>query len=184
MTEYNEIMLDVETLGTEDHAAIVQIGAVRFNLFDGKLSRDNEFSCQVHWDSANLGKIEPDTLRWWLEQDADVRARVFDQDEAVVLPACLRSLDAWVIRSGPLHSIWACPPSFDMRLLRQAYERSDMGYRFSFFKERDMRTVRQVFGTAADKPEFEGAKHDALDDARFQAQFLINIVRRVNNGGR
>jgi hypothetical protein len=179
--DFPNIMIDIETLGTEDHAAILQIGAVRFDIYDAGIIGPDEFSCQVHWDSDTFGTIEPSTLQWWLQQDADVRSRVFRQGDAVSLPAALRSLDDWVMRGGQLHGVWACPPNFDLRLLRQAYKRSDMAYRFPFWKERDMRTVREVFGTVHDKPEFVGDKHDALDDARFQAQFLINTIRRVNS---
>ncbi len=177
---YLNIMLDIETLGTEDGAAIIQVGAVRFDLYGSGAISPDTFSCHVHWDSVNFGKIEPDTLQWWLQQDADVRSRVFAQGDAIALRACLRSLDAWVTRGGELLTVWSCPPNFDLRLLRQAYERCDMVYRFPFWKERDMRTVREVFGMRADRPEFEGDKHDALDDARFQAQYLMNIVRCVN----
>jgi inhibitor of KinA sporulation pathway (predicted exonuclease) len=101
----------------------------------------------------------------------------------VSLPAALRSLDDWVMRGGQLHGVWACPPNFDLRLLRQSYLRCKMSYRFPFWKERDMRTIREVFGTTSDKPEFVGDKHDALDDARHQAQWLINTIRRVNGIG-
>ena len=180
MTDYPSIMLDIETLGTEDHAAIVQIGAVRFDIYSAGIIGPDQFSCQVDWDSANFGKIEPGTLQWWLTQDADVRNRVFHQGGAVSLPRALAGLDKWVSDGGQMISCWTCPPNFDARLLRQAYLRCKMPYRFPFYKERDMRTIRETFGTIHDKPEFVGDKHDALDDARHQAQWLINILRRIS----
>lgn len=180
---YSEIMLDLETLGTEDHAAVVQIGAVRFDIYGAGIIGPDQFTCQVDWDSDEFGTIEPDTLQWWLSQDAAVRNRVFRQEGAVSLGRALCLLDKWVSDGGPMVNCWTCPPNFDARLLRQAYLRCKMPYRFPFYKERDMRTIREVFGTIHDKPEFEGDKHDALDDARHQAQWLINILRRVNGAG-
>ena len=113
--DFPDIMIDIETLGTEDHAAIVQIGAVRFDIYGTGVIGPDQFSCQIDWDSANFGKIEPDTLQWWLSQDAAVRNRVFRQEGAASLPAALRSLDGWVTRSGPVATIWSCPPNFDAR---------------------------------------------------------------------
>lgn len=174
-----DIMIDIETLGTGDHAAIVQIGAVRFNRLTG--AQGETFRSNIDWGCEHFGNIEPDTMRWWLEQGATVRAQVFSQLGSVSLARALALLDKWVADSGPVETIWACPPNFDHRLIRQACERTGVPYRFSFFKERDMRTVREEFGRPADYPGFDGLKHDALADAAHQAKWLCATIKRIRS---
>lgn len=178
---YPHIMIDIETLGTGDGAAIIQFGAVRFDLLgDGSMSPDT-FSYNVAWDSDNFGTIEPGTLQWWLDQDPTVRKRVFAQGGAISLTATLRCLSTWLGKFGTYRTVWACPPSFDLRLIRQAYERCDYAYTVPFWKERDFRTMRELVGTQDDVPMRTGNQHNALSDAMFQAQYLINISRRRRN---
>lgn len=172
----NSIMLDLETLGTGDNAAIIQIGAVRFGT--AGLKPDN-FARQVDWNAPHFGNIEPDTLQWWLEQDPVARTAVFSQANVRSLRDCLIDLDAWIAAQGPFRHIWACPPNFDLRLLRQACARCGVVYPFPFWKERDFRTIRSTVGVPGDVPKFLGIKHHALDDARFQAEHLINILKRI-----
>lgn len=174
----NQIMIDIETLGTGDGAAIIQIGAVRF----GKVGLEpDDFTCQVDWNSSHFGNIEPNTLRWWLEQDPAAREAAFSQVGVMSLINCLNSLNSWIAAAGIFRHIWACPPNFDLRLLRQACARCNVGYPFPFWKERDFRTIRSEVGAPGDEPKRLGIKHNALDDARFQAKYLINILKRTRS---
>ena len=179
------VMLDLETLGTGDGAAIIQIGAVRF---DWKTHEDapegwisspyGEFRRNILWDSPGFGNIEPGTVQWWLEQDATTRTGVFAQDGAEDLTQALHQFNLWVQDGGDVEGIWADSPSFDLRLLRQACERCGVAYRFKHWQERDLRTLKKELACASDEPMFVGKKHDALDDAHHQARYVVRIMQR------
>ena len=171
------IMFDLETLGCGDDAPIIQIGACVFNV-DTDTVHDF-YSRNIDWNSHHFGKIDIDTLMWWLRQDASVREDVFAQSDVLPLGAALVEFFDYLECHNGLE-IWSKGVDFDVRLLRQAAERCGLELPFRYYKARDMRTIEQTFGIAADRPETIMA-HDALADAKHQAEHLMNIVRRVNN---
>jgi DNA polymerase III epsilon subunit-like protein len=67
----DRVMVDIETLGLDPGAAILSIGAVRFDTdglgatFERNIGLE---SCQ----EAGL-TIDAGTLEWWLQQDADAQ---------------------------------------------------------------------------------------------------------------
>lgn len=181
------IMVDLETLGTADHAPIIQIGAVRF---DWRASPDapegwvsspyGEFRVNVDWRKPYFGTIDPDTMLWWLKQDERTRQQVFDQDGAKGLRSAVSSFFDWVKAGGDVEGVWADSPSFDLRLIRQAAERCGVRYPFTHRQERDVRTLKKELALESDIPEFVGKQHDALDDAHFQALLVCNVMRRLH----
>lgn len=187
MVHLPAIMVDVETLGTGDNAPIIQIGAVRFDWAvsaeapEGWTSSPyGEFRQNVLWNSEGFGKIDADTLQWWLKQDGTTRRGVFDQEHALSLNVALWSFFKWVRDGGDAWTVWANSPDFDLRLLRQACERTEVPYEFTYRQPRDMRTLVKVLGVDEDRPLRVGKKHDALDDAHHQARHVVNIMQRVN----
>ncbi len=177
----NDIMIDLETLGTGDNAAIIQIGAVRFDPNEDLDSRDRaRFQENIRWSCAGFGEIEPDTVLWWNQQDPGVRARVYEQKDALPLRDAIGKFHEWAHYHIPIGNIWANSPDFDLRLLRQACSRfAYVPYPFEFRNHRDMRTLVKELGVPEDEPKFIGFEHDALDDAIHQAYWVVNIMKRI-----
>lgn len=68
------IMLDLETMGSGSHAAIVAIGAVVFSPSSSEIE-SNEFYAVVDLNSsAHYGNLDASTVQWWLQQDHEARA--------------------------------------------------------------------------------------------------------------
>ena len=65
----NHIMLDFETFSTISTAAILSIGAVRFDLASGTID-DKGFYSSISIDSnVEAGRhISESTLLWWMDQ--------------------------------------------------------------------------------------------------------------------
>lgn len=171
------VMIDLETLGTGDFAPIVQIGAVRFDADRvGRKWRQNILA-------RDWSNIDGDTLLWWMRQDPEARARVFDQSEAMPLAAALHKFGNWLKSGGPVDTAWADSPSFDLRLLRQAWRRAGMvePWPFTHRQERDLRTLKKLYGAETVEPQRgEGELvHDGADDAAFQARWVQGINRCV-----
>jgi hypothetical protein len=186
------VMIDLETLGVGDDAAIIQIGAVRFWPDEGEAglisSPEGSFrsSIRIKPDDFSFGRIEEGTLTWWFEQSPDAQRRVLCDPERVDHVVAFSDLAAWLAQ-GKTVALWANSPSFDIRLLRQAFTRNDVDVdalpRYS--RERDFRTLRKVVGEAlaVEEPLRVGVAHDALDDAYHQAGHAIRILRRLRQVG-
>src|SRR5258708_35803043 len=76
---YNAVMLDLETMSTNNNAAITSIGAVRFwlNVKQAEFTMDQLFYMNVDLESCFHKKlhIDPQTIKWWMQQD-DVARQV------------------------------------------------------------------------------------------------------------
>jgi hypothetical protein len=173
-------MIDLETLGTGDHAPIIQIGACMFH-------RDDVSGISCPFQRNILMKdwqgIDPYTLNWWMEQEPYVRKKVWAQDNAMSLSSALDELVVHIRNndSGRNLKLWAHGPQFDLRLIRQACEREKVAWPFSFRDERDYRTLIKEWGRADDFTGLEHLPaHEALADAHRQGIVASRILRRLN----
>ena len=163
----NNLMIDIETMGTKPGCVILSIGAVLFG--GGQLGREfyieiDPTNCQAHGMTINA-----DTLRWWMRQE--IKPPV---NGAATLEHALRRL------SGEFNNwremcVWANSPTFDLAILRDAYARVSMKAPWPFWQERDFRSARDILA-----PDFSittvrpfGDTHHALADAKRQAKALM-----------
>ncbi|ENO08979.1 exonuclease family protein [Escherichia coli O157:H43 str. T22] len=69
--------------------------------------------------------------------------------------------------------VWGNGANFDNTILRRSYERQGIPCPWRYYNDRDVRTIVEL-GKAIDFDArtaipFEGERHNALDDARYQA---------------
>ena len=175
----DRIMVDIETLGTDPGAAIVSIGAVQFTTdADPGDAIEAEFFESVALESCDAYGLDIDgsTVKWWLGQPAAAREQLHGGRD---LSTALRSLRSFV---DDADEIWANSPAFDCAILREAYRAVDQPTPWRYWQERDYRTLREVL---PDWPAREqtGVEHDALDDARYQAECLVRALNTLDDGG-
>lgn len=193
MTHPLHIMYDLETLGTGDGAAIVQLGATGFGFDwpepeyeDGLMMgtpHGGQFRANVDLADPDIGVLDGPTVDWWLRQSEDARRRVFHEPERLPLSRVLVQFREWA-ESWPdceLVGLWSAL-DFDHRLLRQAYERTGLGWPDRWRKlGRDYRTLkwigRELCGE--EPPPFVGVQHDALDDACHQAAHAVKVLGQI-----
>jgi hypothetical protein len=174
-------MIDLETLGTSQSAAIAAIGAVEFNPRGGELGP--AFYCHVDIEDAVAAglKIEPNTVKWWLRQGEEARAELALPRRPLPLSQALQRLaiflagnDNTVDTKGEL-VVWAKGTSFDCAILRTAYDLVGSELPWHYWNERCYRTIARLVPAIAE-PEFDGVAHNALEDAKHQAQHLQMIL--------
>lgn len=166
------VMLDLETWGVGNDAAIVSIGACKFNdidIIDRFHVAIDPLSCQAH----GL-KIDAETMLWWLDPERDEARRNWLEQERVDLPSALLGFQQWCASSPEVVAIWGNGSTFDNVILRNAYAATGQDYPVRFRLDRCYRTLRHVV------PDIEmvreGTHHNALDDAVSQAKHLQAIV--------
>lgn len=188
------ISVDIETLSTKANPAIIQIGAVEFNLGDladpeiPPLGR--EFLTNIHWKTAvDAGcKVDSATMKWWLDQSNEALDSV--TDTSIMRPFLLgMAAFSAFFKETKARYIWGKPSTFDCSHLSEAYELAQMERPWHHKGEMCLRSVIQSVGRmnrvipappVLDDPAF--LKHNALWDAKAQAQFCQLGHRELAKG--
>ena len=169
------IMVDLETLSAREDAAILSIGAVRFDLDELKVGDANqEFYVVV--DGADCQRhglrVDFDTVRWWMTQDKAAQAAAFQRGES--LEFALVMFDTFVTKVKD-SVVWGNGATFDNMILRSAFRACKIPYPVSYRNDLCYRTIRRMFPLTEEEqsPLAPVVAHKSLDDARSQAQKLV-----------
>ena len=167
-------MVDIETLGTDPGCVIVSIGVVEFSVEEGAV--DGLF-VSIDPDSAQKYGLEIDasTLAWWLGQSPEARDQLTGGDD---LESALREFREFV---SDADEVWANSPAFDCSILREAFDRAGIECPWRYYQERDYRTLRETLPSWPDAKQ-DGVAHNAVDDARFQAECLADALGSLGGG--
>lgn len=179
------IMLDIETFSTGTNAAIVSIGAVPFDPDANQIAHpDLHFHRRINLaKSKSPGVIDPSTVEWWLSKSEEARTALVAEPRTT-LEAALEDFSMWVGRftSGKSYydetlQLWSLPPTFDERIVREAYDRNGLRFPFHYRASADMRTLFKLANSVGIKVNVtrQGTHHDALDDALHQAR-TVNAI--------
>ena len=176
MTEYYpDVMVDIETTGLEpDRSAILQIGAVKFNLkertvdpkvFDQSLSMPNF----RHWDMG--------TRHWWAQKPPSIMQDI--QARSQPYKTVMENFQQWSLPSGSL-KFWAKPTHFDFMFISSYFRDCDLVNPFSYRDAEDMNSfIRGRY--FPEKPDssiekntkIDGPAHNALNDCFWQLKVLF-----------
>jgi exodeoxyribonuclease VIII len=175
----NNLMIDLETLGTDPSAPIIAIGAVFFDPKTGKLGA--EFSATIDFESACERRTPSDsTIKWWLVQSSDARAKVLRGEQHMV--TALRDFTNFVDENIKRSNVkpWGNGATFDISMLEDCFKCYDLPTPWKYYNVRDVRTIvdlGKMKGFDRDDIEFEGTPHVALDDAKHQARYVSFITQ-------
>jgi exodeoxyribonuclease VIII len=185
-----ECMLDLETYGRGNKAALISIGATLF-LPTGETARDNTFECFVDPQSCvDIGMVvDVSTVNWWMGADCkddderakmDVARRVLAEKlkHAIPIRDALHRFSAWMGEDKP---VWGNGATFDNVILRNAYELAGIPCPWEFWNDRCYRTMKSK--TPHVKMQRVGVHHSAMWDAISQAEHLQQINRRITISG-
>lgn len=167
-------MLDLETMGNGNRAAIIAIGAV---IFDSQNVEQEGFYAQVSLDSSVRQGMEMDTstILWWLQQSEEARAAFKNNDNAMSLSTVLNDFAIWLEKFGDVQ-MWGNGAAFDNTILSAAYRKCGQKQPWPFWNDRCYRTFKAMFPDV--KASRFGTHHNAIDDARTQAWHLIEICEK------
>ena len=179
----NHVMLDLETMGTSNRAAILSIGAVRFDPDTGLLG-DRFYEAIDPEDAAAHGIVDQHTLDWWQRQSQEAQDAAFCGTKKLV--TVLDEFKDYYLRSGSGFQtpIWGNGATFDITIMENAYLITGQKIPWEFRSPRDVRTIVDVCRSFVNKPDFvtEGVAHNALDDAVHQAKFISEMWRAIKFG--
>lgn len=181
----NHVMLDLETMGQGNNAAIVAIGAVFFEPTTGEIGASFYQKIDLK-SSAVYSEIDASTVLWWLQQSDEARAEITSED-TYSLPDALAEFSDWIeqIENFKARVVWGNGSSFDNVIIENAYKAVGFCKKpWAFWNDRDVRTAVELgrklrgFDPKKDMP-FEGTAHNALDDAIHQAKYVSAIYKAL-----
>jgi len=190
------IVLDLETLSTENNALILSIGAVKIktgdeNKIEEKFYRIINLESSMKYDF----HISAGTLKWWFSMDKKLIEKTFTgiEEEPVSIENALNDFSTFCNIDERL-LIWGNSNSFDCTIIENAYKTLGLPCPFMFYQTRDFRTMKALFKSMS--PEFSlkldnlhySAEcsliaHNALDDAILEAEILLLIIGHLKSLG-
>ncbi|EOU6407040.1 3'-5' exoribonuclease, partial [Escherichia coli] len=177
---WHHLMIDLETMGKNPDAPIISIGAIFFDPQTGDMGP--EFSKTIDLETAG-GVIDRDTIKWWLKQSREAQSAILT-DEIPLDDALLQLREFIDENSGEFFvQVWGNRANFDNVILRRSYERQEIPCPWRYTNDRDVRTI-VALGLVMDFDArsvitFEGERHNALHDARYQAKYVSAIWQKL-----
>lgn len=168
------LMLDLETLSTENNAVITQIGWCLFDPTNVVIG-GNASGC--FWpDPAqqilNGRNVSYSTIQWWMKQDDAARAK-FEQksDNPFRVAGSFNVAFDW----ANIYGVWGHGATFDPVLLADFLKRYGVPTPWKYNQVRDTRTLFWLLPTEMEKARI---KHSAQDDAVAQATTVQKAFAR------
>ncbi len=170
----NNVMVDLETMGSSPGCAIVSIGAVEFDPASGALGKEFYAVTSLKSSLAIGLTVSADTIMWWLNQSREARAAI-----ALNPTHICDAMVSFGLYLNPEAKLWSHGASFDLPVLKAAYDICNFSVPWKFRNERDTRTVFDVTDSKMISQE-GGTAHHALADAKNQALSIIQALKRPN----
>lgn len=180
MTNFFDLMIDLETMGLPPDGAIVSIGACFFNLDTSEIGPTFNRTINLATAVRDGGTINPGTVMFWLGQSQPARDAIRFSGEDI--RTTLTEFTAFISEHSRVQDVrpWGNGASFDLTLLNSSYLRAGLKTPWSPFRERCFRTIRNMYPSVEYNPDDKGnGAHNALADAIFQAQHLFKIKNRA-----
>lgn len=172
-----DIMIDLETLATSTDAAILTIGAVKFDPFGKDLQEPSmdSFYVKVDLDSCDeIGLVtSDDTIAWWSNQEQAAQDEAFSPEGRIHIKDAFNQLYKFCWGA---QRVWSNGSGFDIVICETVFKRIEKAVPWQFWQTRDCRTAFDL-GINPNRPPV--LKHHALEDAWNQAVGIQNVYNTL-----
>lgn len=159
-------MIDIETLDTSPGAAVLTVGACKFDPHNTVEPHSKTLWRPAVEQQLTAGRIvSEDTLNWWSKQAADVRESTFTEDGRIPLEQFFSELNKYLVGAD---KIWCQGPQFDMVILENLFDQFGHHRNWAFWQIMDCRTIFNMMPKDPRKSVQQNL-HSADDDAYWQA---------------
>jgi len=180
-----DLMIDLETLGTNKKAPIISIGAQYFDVDTGKLG-DTFYAVLDIADQIDTGKRLPEasTIKWWMSQKED--AKTVFKEKSFPTEHVLSTFSEWILKVSKASkgakatrkvNVWGNGSSFDITLMETLFQDFGVACPWMYYNVQDVRTFKR-FVAKGEKIEVAGVKHNALADATAQAEYVVKHLKK------
>lgn len=170
----NDVMVDIETLGTSPRAVITAIGACSMADPEHTFMVTVDTNCSQN----SIREQAPETIAWWKTQPPELFEKM--TSGKTPLRTALLQLNGWLARFGTTETrkIWGNGAAFDPVILDNAYRQCNVIVPWSF---RNVRCARTIFAEFKQlDPKLKPiTPHDPVADAVAQAMRIQAIYNAL-----
>lgn len=177
MTQFDSIMLDLETMAISPNAAVIQIGARAFNSMSGEVYGEG-FEINVDLMSSIMlgGEVHEGTARWWRD-----RGGLPTPTGKFEMRSALKKLTEFFAKFPNIKRVWAQGPSFDVAILEGYFVRMGAPAPWTYHNARDTRTVYDLARQRGWEKSERATAHTALADCDQQILTLMSALAVVRS---
>jgi hypothetical protein len=169
-------MIDFETMGTHSDCVVLSLGAVRFTR--ARVLDQGYWICNKQEQLKMRRTVSPETLTWWNNQTPDAKKVLRESEECMgPIQHVMSALYSFVDKED---RIWSNGVDFDVQIAEHLYRSLHMRPPWKYYNKRCYRTIKTMFQIEQKTP-FTGVKHNALEDALYQAHCLSKYLQ-ANTG--
>ena len=111
-------------------------------------------------------------------------ARSAVRGDAISISSARKRQREWIKKSADKKIVWANGAAFDLAIVRRAFDLTGVGCPFHWGNEMCMRPIRRIgymLGRDYSKDKKTGGVtlHNALEDARLQAKYVMEVLALV-----
>lgn len=167
-----DFMIDLETLGTNEDAHVLECSIVAFDFSTFETKKVLE--CRFGLDDQKGASVSQSTLRWWLKDKKETFDFLY-QNPTHTFESFLKALNQLLSQTDKRSlRIWSAG-NFDVPILNNALKRYGFDQEIPFWTTRDVRGFRDI--CQAKKYEIQQhIAHTAYDDCLRQIQYIKNVV--------
>ena len=169
-----DLMIDLETLGTNTNTVVLSIGACFFDVDRHLIGPKFYTTLSIQDQLAKKREINSNTLKWWMKQSAGAR-NVFNEQETDTTIALCSFIEFIEQNASTNLSPWGNGSVFDISILESLLNDYGLPVPWKFTNVMDLRTFRR-FVAGNQKIGSGNVAHNALDDSIAQASFVIEFT--------
>lgn len=171
----NNIMLDIETLGTASNSIVLQVAMVRFDK-EGNIGDSLSINLNTE-EQFKKGLIKEDsTIEWWNTTNKVLFKKLLTEN-VISVEEGLNKINNFINKTD---YIWA-HASFDIPILDSLFRAFSMKPNWYYMNHRDLRTLVSLSGLYLKNYNWKSEKtHDALDDCKFQIKYCTDGLKKIS----
>ena len=166
------IMMDIETLGTNFNAVVLQITMVKFN-WDKSITSRITVNISIEEQLIKGRTIDESTVNWWKEQKSDVFESCIKEQKKPL--EALNELKRFVNYDDV---VWS-HATFDAPIVASLF--NDFGIRvpWKYTNARDIRTLIDMSEINLNDYNWEKKTHNSNDDCEFQIDYCCDAYNSI-----
>jgi len=177
-----DVMIDLETLDTKPSAAILTLGAVRFNPFGDDINDKDCDKLYLKIDIDSCDKLglttTQSTIDWWAQQSQQAQDEAFSTEGRISIQEAFKQLYKFCWGA---QRVWSHGSAFDIVICEHVFAKIGKLVPWNFWQVRCTRTLFDL-GINPERPPV--LAHHALEDAWNQAVGVQNVMRTLRTSSR
>ncbi len=188
-----DVMLDLESLSTNNNATVLSIGAVQCNVKTGKYGKKIHIFVDALPQMINGADVCMKTLTWWTSQKNEAKNKLLHNKTVEPGDACLQFISfidqvkESILKTDPSFKVenmklWGNGILADNVWIENFFKRCGVEFPFDYWAHQDVRTLTQIEDYDKVKKltgDFVGIKHDAIDDCLHQIKMCHIAYKHV-----